>query len=304
MTNSTSIRALTLGAVALAALAAFPDAAAAVPASVPIQGVLTDSAGAPLAGPQQLRLRIYAAASGGTALHDESQVVMTAAGTFTAYLGTTATLDLSLFGDGDVWLGVTVGTDEEMLPRLAIGSVPFAAHAAVADECRSVPAGAIMFFDVACPAGWEPYAALNGRVPVGGTPGVSAGAPLANGGTRTITASQLPAHTHPIPALSGATTAAGGSHTHSGTTGASNVSLDLSSGGYSTTYAQGAAFNAGLNDLNQTAPADSHSHSVSLSGGDHTHSIQTTTSNTLANSGPSSVDVTMPYLQLRACRKM
>jgi hypothetical protein len=304
-------RSILVALAGLAAILSAPGTASAVPASMPVQGLLTDTTGVPLEGAQQLRLRLYTVESGGTAVHDESQVVTADRGAFTMHLGATASLDLDIFDGAPMWLGVTVGTDAEMSPRLAIGTVPYAAHAAraddaaraaFADECGSVPTGAIMFFDVACPAGWAEYTALNGRVPVGGSPGTNVGAALTNAGTRTIT--QTPNHTHPVPALTG-TTSSTGSHTHTGTTGSTNVVIDLSSGGYGTSWAQGAAFNSGQNNTNQAGPMGSHSHSVSLSGGTHNHGITTSASTTgSASGGVTAVDVTMPYRQLRACRKI
>lgn len=272
-------------------------ARAQVPNVMPVQGVLSDSSNMPLSGDQTVQFTIYDAATGGNSLFAESHVLSLSNGTFTAQLGSVQTLDLSIFR-GDVYLGVKVGSDAEMTPRLKFGTVPFAAYA---QECASVPAGAVMFFNLAsCPAGWTEFAALTGRVPVGaggGTLGATMGTALGNQGARTIT--EVPAHKHVInpPATN---TSTNGAHNHGGATGGGNLGVDLSNGGYSTSYVQGAASN-GTPDLNRTAPVDSHTHSITTDGS-HYHSVDIDPFDSEIT-GTSAVDVTMPYVQLRACVK-
>jgi hypothetical protein len=310
------------------------EAQAQVPPVMPVQGVLTDIAGVPISGPRTMAIRLYAADMGGTAIYTETSTVMVDQGAFTVYVGSVTPLSLGTFSGANLYVGITVGTDAEMTPRLRIGSVPYAAFAA---ECASVPTGAVMFFELpACPAGWTDYGALTGRVPVGvgatGTVGGPVGAALADGGNRTINA--VPAHTHAIDPPATTSTAdgqhthtvdpaavnsdPGSPHSHTGTTSSENVPLDLGNGGgYGTTMVQGAA---GAGDLNQNSPADTHNHTfttsveqshahsvnvgltMSSSEPDHTHSTNIA-SFTSGSTGTPTVDVTMPYVQLRACRK-
>ncbi|MBN2497666.1 MAG: hypothetical protein JXR96_23940 [Deltaproteobacteria bacterium] len=99
------------------------------PPYVPLQGVLEDSAGAPVDGTREIVFSIYGAQTGGAALWTETQTVLVDDGLFTVYLGQNAGLDLALFRDhDDLWLGVQVGSDSEM-PRLYLGSVPFSGYA-------------------------------------------------------------------------------------------------------------------------------------------------------------------------------
>lgn len=111
--------------------------AAAQPAAIPIQGTLTSSAGVPLNGMQSLKLAIYSAATGGTPLYEETQTVTVTNGLFTAQLGSAGTLNLAAFTGQDLFLGVTVGADPEMTPRLPFGTVPYAAYAPRAGNAAS-----------------------------------------------------------------------------------------------------------------------------------------------------------------------
>ncbi|MGE3762947.1 MAG: hypothetical protein AB7L94_11860 [Kofleriaceae bacterium] len=124
MMNVTGIR-LVIAAILLIGIRA--GTAHAVPATMPIQGTLTRTNGLSVNGPQVVRFRIYDAATGGAALHDETQTIETEEGAFTAYLGKESPLPLATFASGSVWLGISVGTDEEMTPRFELGTVPYAA---------------------------------------------------------------------------------------------------------------------------------------------------------------------------------
>lgn len=326
---------LMLAVLAGAALFAFTaQVQAQVPDTIPVQGVLTDDDGVPLEGSHDVTFSIYDAESGGTLLWSEVQTVMVDRGSFTAYLGKVATMDLSIFSGQTVYLGIKVGSDDEMTPRLQFGTVPYAARAA---ECDSVPTGSVMFFDLpACPAGWSEMVALRGRVPVGipasGTPGAMVGAALANRGRRTI--SQVPRHGHAVNPPNTATTPSGvhshgiptrdiltdfaGTHNHGGRTGSEITTIDMGHGNFSTNAVQGAD-TAGEFEIDQEEPTDpAHRHTIP-SDGQHRHSITipSRTTNSVDNhvhnvdigafnsdlTGAASVDVTMPYVQLVACRK-
>lgn len=109
------------------------------PPLLPVQGYLTNDAGDPLDGDVKVRFRLYAAATGGSALHDETQTVGVQDGHFTVYLGTEKALDLMLFADnGEVHLGLTVESDAEAEPRIAFATVPYAALASYCGDAESL----------------------------------------------------------------------------------------------------------------------------------------------------------------------
>jgi hypothetical protein len=78
--------------------------------------------------------RLYDAATGGTPLWTEqwtgSNGVKVSDGLFNVMLGSLTPIPTSLVTDhASLFLGITVGTDDEMTPRVQLGSVPFAVQA-------------------------------------------------------------------------------------------------------------------------------------------------------------------------------
>lgn len=105
-----------------------PIARAAVPHLLTYQGILKDGTGNLLTGNYSMTFRIYSAASGGTALWNETQSgVSAASGKFSVQLGSVTSLNLD-FG-GDYWLSIQVGADAEMSPRVRLTSVGYAYRA-------------------------------------------------------------------------------------------------------------------------------------------------------------------------------
>lgn len=180
-----------------------------------------------------------------------------------------------------------------------------------------IPSGAIMFFDVACPPGWSAYAALTGRVPVGATAsiGTAVGTQLGNLGTRTI--NQVPAHAHTVDPPSTATTSVG-THTHgvdppsftTGAGGAHNHTIENPGAGGGTSWRVHWAGTTDQNAGDVSIPSldSQHAHSINVprtvseEAGAHGHSVDIASFNS-GTTGSTTVDVTMPYLQLRVCRK-
>ncbi len=138
---------LALG-LALAPALAHAQTPGTAPAFLPVQGYLTDATGQPVDGQTDLTLSLYTTATGGTAVYQETQTVMVDHGFFTVYLGQNTPLDLSVFRDDPAtFLGIQVGTDAEMSPRLVLGSTPYAAYAQYAGDAASVggiPASQLM----------------------------------------------------------------------------------------------------------------------------------------------------------------
>jgi hypothetical protein len=215
-------------ATSMVLLAAPSAASAAAPSLVPIQGFLTDAAGIPVDGTAQFRISFYATASApaDAYLFRETQVVTVDHGAFLLLAGSIGSLDLALFRDnGAAFVGVQVGSDPEMTPRLTVGTTPYAGYAEYAGDSETlqglnpadfapsetgVPAGAVMHFDLAaCPPGWSELTAARGRtimaLTAGGTVGGTVGTPLGDLENRT--------HSHNTSAAT-ATSAASGSHAH------------------------------------------------------------------------------------------
>jgi hypothetical protein len=136
-----------------------PSLYAGVPQMINYQGTLTDKNGAAVPnGNYNLLFKIYDVASGGAALWTEkwdtttSQITVVG-GIFNAMLGFQNPIPASFFADHPVtYLGITVGTDSEMLPRQQITSVGYAFTAG-----NGVPKGGIIMWSGAIdqvPDGW------------------------------------------------------------------------------------------------------------------------------------------------------
>ncbi len=126
-----------LAILALALLAA--PAFAQVPQDMTYTGRLVDGGGVPLAGPVNLELRIFDAATGPTQLYSEEHlsVALDAGGGFSVQLGLgtspSGTFDAALFSEMDRWIEVVVDSGV-LTPRQIIGSVPWALIAQQANE--------------------------------------------------------------------------------------------------------------------------------------------------------------------------
>ena len=89
-----------------------------VPGLILFQAVLTDFTGALVEdGDYTVTFAFCSSATGGTSLWSETQVVTTADGPFTTQLGSANPITPSTVAIDDVWLGLTVGSDEEMTRR-------------------------------------------------------------------------------------------------------------------------------------------------------------------------------------------
>ncbi len=98
------------------------DSHAALTKQLSYQGRLQDASGAPVAnGTYSVTFSIYNVSSGGSALYTETQNVTVDKGGFSAYIGSVTPLNLPF--NEDYFLGMTVGSDPEMTPRLKLSVV-------------------------------------------------------------------------------------------------------------------------------------------------------------------------------------
>ncbi len=103
-----------------------------VPQKIPYQGVLYQSDGTPMAdGTYSLTFSLYAVGSD-QPVWQETQVVELQDGLFSVYLGAVVPLDLPF--DQAYELGIAVDDNDELEPRLPLGSVPYALYAQKAKE--------------------------------------------------------------------------------------------------------------------------------------------------------------------------
>lgn len=201
-------------------LFAAPNAQTASTGTIAYQGRLADTSGNPLTDTVNMTFRLYAAAGGGAPLWEEqwtgANSVQVSDGLFNVMLGSVNAIGQEVItGNGSLFLGITVGTDSEMSPRVQLGSVPFATQALtvpdgsittekLAPDIELMPQGAIIMWNgsvAALPNGWQlcdgtaSTPDLRDRFIVGAGSTYSVGS---TGGAAEValTVDQLPSHTH------------------------------------------------------------------------------------------------------------
>ena len=102
--------------------------------TIPYQGRLADADGNPVTATVNMIFRLYDQASGGAPLWEEqwtgSNGVQVSDGLFNVMLGSLTPIPQAVItGHDNLFLGITAGTDDEMTPRVQLGSVPFAVQA-------------------------------------------------------------------------------------------------------------------------------------------------------------------------------
>lgn len=113
-----------------------------VPRKISYQGVLADGSGNFIPdGNHSLTIRLYEAASGGTAVYEESQSTAIVKGLFNLIIGSVTPIPTSLPFDRAYYLGVSVDGGAELVPRTAISAAPFAMYASVAGVANSLAPG-------------------------------------------------------------------------------------------------------------------------------------------------------------------
>ena len=111
------------------------------------QGTLMDSTGNPVTGTHEITFRIYNSPTETTPLWEEGRTggnaVPVENGLFNVTLGSLIPIPSSIWTEPELYLGVQVGSDAEMMPREVLTIVPGAAMANVAQLALSVPDGTI-----------------------------------------------------------------------------------------------------------------------------------------------------------------
>lgn len=114
------------------------DAAAvnAIANSFSYQGTLRLADGALANGTFQIRLRLYNQPVGGSTLHDETfSSVVVSEGIFSVVVGDGGTpIGNTVFDNAQLFLGITVNSDSELLPRQRLHPVPWAMQASTAQS--------------------------------------------------------------------------------------------------------------------------------------------------------------------------
>ena len=128
-----------------------PSVAQAAPGinqTINFQGKLTNPNGSNVAnGTYSVVFTLYTADSGGTALWTETQNVTTSTGLFRVALGSVNSLASVDFNQDNLYLGIKVGSDAEMTPRIRFTASPYAFNAQKVNGLNvSGDSGGLAFF--------------------------------------------------------------------------------------------------------------------------------------------------------------
>ncbi|MCH8873815.1 hypothetical protein IH824_13765, partial [candidate division KSB1 bacterium] len=109
-------------------------AQAQIPETVSYQGVLTDAQGNAVSdGSYSLTFNLYESATGGSSIWGETQDIEVVNGLFNAILGSVKPLSNSF--DRPYWLGIAIGSDAELEPRIELTASAYSLNArSVADS--------------------------------------------------------------------------------------------------------------------------------------------------------------------------
>jgi len=254
----------------------FAQVSAQIPQSVNYQGILTGSNGEAVPdGQYRVQFSIYHSPVGGSPLWTElwdsaigTTSVQIKNGRFNVMLGTHTPIPLDFFETHtQSYLGIKVGTDQEMQPRQPIGSAPYSFTAPTSGGGGDIlPAGAmIMWYGSAnaVPGGWVlcnggAVPDMQGRFPVGVGSGYSVG-DIGGSANSDLT------HSHSI-AAGALTTSAAGNHDHV-------VDFVV---GCDPNNPPGNDCTDGADDGDKKVGSDSHRHRIygrTQSSGNHIHTI-------------------------------
>ncbi len=109
---------------------------AAVPSWINYQGMLTYPDGTPMDTTIDITFKLYPETWSISPIWDEIHTVTTVNGIYSAHLGGADPMPQDFFDDGSMWLGIQVGTDAEMTPRMSLTAVPYAYRIGTVDEAQ------------------------------------------------------------------------------------------------------------------------------------------------------------------------
>jgi hypothetical protein len=109
-----------------------------IPRAFSYQGTLRLADGNLANGSYNLTLRVYTAVTGGTAVHTETfSNTVVRNGAFSVVVGDAAPISTTVFDNANLYLGITVAPDAEMLPRQRLFPVPWAMQAMEASTAQT-----------------------------------------------------------------------------------------------------------------------------------------------------------------------
>ncbi|MFN8443575.1 MAG: hypothetical protein U0175_22545 [Caldilineaceae bacterium] len=109
-----------------------------IPTAFSYQGSLRLADGSLATGSYNVTLKLYNTVTGGTALHSETYTnTVVRNGNFSVIVGDAKPISPTLFDNTNLYIGITVAPDPEMLPRQRLFPVPWAMQAGIANTAQT-----------------------------------------------------------------------------------------------------------------------------------------------------------------------
>jgi len=141
-----------------------------IPRTLSYQGVLTDNAGNPRPDDSySFMFQFYTSPTGGTAIWSESKSLSVKNGLFSTVLGEQTSFGASVKFDQQYWLGIQVGNEPELSPRIALTSVGYSFSSLRADTASVAMVSLPSAPDTTWRASGGNVYRLNGNVGIGTT---------------------------------------------------------------------------------------------------------------------------------------
>jgi hypothetical protein len=109
-----------------------------IPRTMSYQGFIAQSSGAPISdGTHAITVSLYEVLTAGTPIYTEAQSVLVVKGLFNMMIGSTSSIPQNVLFDKGYFVGVSVDGGSELVPRVPLGSVPYALRSAIAERALS-----------------------------------------------------------------------------------------------------------------------------------------------------------------------
>ena len=116
-----------------------------IPHTISYQGVLTDPSGSPKPdGDYSITFSFYEAETGGDAIWTDSKTLNVSKGLFSTLLGDETPLGLNVKFDKPYFLGIKVGDENELSPRIALTSAGFSFSSIYSDTSKNIIDGKVV----------------------------------------------------------------------------------------------------------------------------------------------------------------
>ena len=116
-----------------------------IPHTISYQGVLTDTTGNPKPdGNYSFTFSLYESNKGGNIIWSESKTLIVTKGLFSTLLGDETPFSDTLKFDKPYWLGVKVGSEAELSPRIALTSAGYSFSSIRSDTAKNVINGKVV----------------------------------------------------------------------------------------------------------------------------------------------------------------